>query len=113
MPAKKLVVVTNVPARAPRKVREETESTDEDDTLGAPRSPSQPPSAHGGRGEEDEQPSQAADEVQPRTICILYGFPCEMDFSHHESSNRTRVAYPLLMNGDVTPPPLPPSPTRV
>ena len=21
-------------------------------------------------------------------ICILYGFPCEMDFSHHESPNR-------------------------
>ena len=20
-------------------------------------------------------------------ICILYGFPCEMDFSHHESPN--------------------------
>ena len=25
-------------------------------------------------------------------ICILYGFPCEMDFSHHESPNPTRVA---------------------
>ena len=27
------------------------------------------------------------------TICILYGFLCEMDFSHpHESPNPTRVA---------------------
>ena len=25
-------------------------------------------------------------------ICILHGFPCEMDFSHHESRNPTRVA---------------------
>ena len=25
-------------------------------------------------------------------ICILYGFPCEMDFSHHESPNPTQVA---------------------
>ena len=25
-------------------------------------------------------------------ICILYGFPCEMDFSHHESPNPARVA---------------------
>ena len=25
-------------------------------------------------------------------ICILYGFPCEMDFSHHESPNPTGVA---------------------
>ena len=23
-------------------------------------------------------------------ICILYGFPCEMDFSHHESPNPAR-----------------------
>ena len=25
-------------------------------------------------------------------ICILYGFPCETDFSHHEYPNPTRVA---------------------
>ena len=25
-------------------------------------------------------------------ICILYGFPCEMDFFHHESPNPARVA---------------------
>ena len=25
-------------------------------------------------------------------IYILYGFPCEMDFSHHESLNPARVA---------------------
>ena len=25
-------------------------------------------------------------------ICILYGFPCEMEFSHHESLNPARVA---------------------
>ena len=24
--------------------------------------------------------------------CILYGFPCEKDFSHHKSPNPTRVA---------------------
>ena len=23
--------------------------------------------------------------------CLLYGFPCEMDFSHHKSPNRTRL----------------------
>ena len=28
-----------------------------------------------------------------RMICILYGFPCEMHCSHHESPNPTRVAY--------------------
>ena len=25
-------------------------------------------------------------------ICIVYGFPCEMDFSHHESPIPARVA---------------------
>ena len=25
-------------------------------------------------------------------ICILYGVPCEMDFSHHKSPNPARVA---------------------
>ena len=30
--------------------------------------------------------------VKCEKICILYGFPCEMDFSHHESPNSTRVA---------------------
>ena len=24
---------------------------------------------------------------------MLYGFPCEMDFSHHKSPNPTRVTY--------------------
>ena len=30
--------------------------------------------------------------IKSKKICILHGFPCEMDFSHHESPNPTRVA---------------------
>ena len=29
--------------------------------------------------------------VEMDQICILYGFPCEMDFSHHESPNPVRI----------------------
>ena len=30
--------------------------------------------------------------IKIKMICILYGFLCEMDFSHHESPNPARVA---------------------
>ena len=33
-------------------------------------------------------------------ICILYGFPCEMDFSHHESPNPARVAWDSETSGE-------------
>ena len=30
--------------------------------------------------------------IKSKKICILHGFPCEINFSHHESPNPTRVA---------------------